>query len=357
MRERVPLDHLADPPRVADAAQLRRVHQEHRELVAAEARDDREVPRVLDQEPRDLPQRFVARAVAEAIVDVLEVVEVEEDERDRLGEARVTLPLLLDAHHEVSAIVDVGERVLERQVLEARVADRHGRLGGQGAHEHLVLRVEGHDPVVGVEGVEELEDPEDVAARVLERHDEHRPCPVVAAGVEHRIEAVGAVLGNRVGVGDVHDLAHDRDVPGEAQVGDVERLGLQPALHLGLAELPRQPVVLDDREAELVVLAQEQGAGLCTREAAGLGENALEERREVPLVAERDPDLDELPERLGEVDGERHTRGYDHLRCLSSCGQTLHMGPNGRAIGMPRFSVCVGRVDLCKIKKIQYVRG
>ena len=52
------------------------------ELVSAEARGRVGRAHGLEQASGDLPQHLVARGVAEAVVDRLEVVEVEEDDRD-----------------------------------------------------------------------------------------------------------------------------------------------------------------------------------------------------------------------------------------------------------------------------------
>ena len=53
------------------------------ELVAAEAGDDVAGAQVGAQPRRDRPQQLVAGVVAEAVVDQLEVVEVEEEDADR----------------------------------------------------------------------------------------------------------------------------------------------------------------------------------------------------------------------------------------------------------------------------------
>jgi len=79
------------------------------------------------------------------------------------------------------------------------------------------------------------------------------------------------------------------------------RLSSQPAAHLFLTQLARELVVLHDREAKLIALAEEESSGLGARESAGLGEDALEKGREILLAGQGDPDLHELSERLGHV--------------------------------------------------------
>ncbi len=91
-------------------------------------------------------------------------------------------------------------------------------------------------------------------------------------------------------------------MPGQTGLAERHRLGLQTPLHLALAQPRLEEVVLDDREAQVVAVAQEQRAGLGTREAPGLLEDALEECPEVPLARERDPDLEKLFEEPGSVE-------------------------------------------------------
>ncbi|PYM48676.1 MAG: hypothetical protein DME14_10635 [Candidatus Rokuibacteriota bacterium] len=92
-------------------------------------------------------------------------------------------------------------------------------------------------------------------------------------------------------------------MPGEAHLAEVEGLLLELTPHLLRAELPRQPVVLDHGEAELLTIAEEQRAGLGAREATRLGQNPLQQDAQVALAGQRDPDLHQLSEGLGEIDG------------------------------------------------------
>ena len=87
VREAVLLDDVPDTLRVRETAAFDGVHQDDRELVAPVARDDAEASRVLHQELGDVAQHLVPGAVAEAIVDFLEVVEIQQGERQRLAEA------------------------------------------------------------------------------------------------------------------------------------------------------------------------------------------------------------------------------------------------------------------------------
>ena len=73
------------------------------------------------QPPRELDQHLVARRVAEAVVDGLEVVEVEEDHRRRPAVAPAAgdrLPHLLGEHR---AVGEPGDGIVERLVGELRL--------------------------------------------------------------------------------------------------------------------------------------------------------------------------------------------------------------------------------------------
>src|SRR5207245_5140232 len=83
-------------------------------------------------------------------------------------------------------------------------------------------------------------------------------------------------------------------------------LRLPRPLLLRARQPAREPIVLNDRKVQLVVLAKEERARLGACEAARLGQDPVQQRREVPLAREGDADLHEVTERLGEVDRKRH---------------------------------------------------
>ena len=80
-------DVVGDLPRLVERA----TGEQHRELVAADARDGVGVAHALLQERRDLAQQVVARDVAAAVVDELEAVEVEiaDDVADAFAARRI----------------------------------------------------------------------------------------------------------------------------------------------------------------------------------------------------------------------------------------------------------------------------
>ena len=60
-------------------------------------------------------------------LSLLEAIDVEDDQRQRVSEARVALDLV-DPQDEVAPVVELGELVLEREILEPRTADRDRRV-------------------------------------------------------------------------------------------------------------------------------------------------------------------------------------------------------------------------------------
>src|SRR2546423_9330784 len=80
-------DALADGKRAVAAG----VGQHQRELVAAEARDDVGLARAPPDDGGGLDQRAAAKQVAVRVVDRLESVEIDEQERQRTAAARRAL--------------------------------------------------------------------------------------------------------------------------------------------------------------------------------------------------------------------------------------------------------------------------
>src|SRR5947209_15784735 len=121
--ERIALDDRAHALGVDDRGRLGGARQERDELVAAVSSHARVAPRLARQELHDLLEHVVAGAVAPAVVDGLETVEVEQDERQRLLIAGRAAHLFVEPQHEIAPVVAVGERVLEGQLLEPGAPD------------------------------------------------------------------------------------------------------------------------------------------------------------------------------------------------------------------------------------------
>ncbi len=115
--ERAP-ERLVDARR--DARRGRRVGHDHAELIATEARDRLAGDDVL--QPRaDLAQQLVAGAVAERVVQFLEAVEVDDQQREAAGAAARGLDRACQLAVELTAVGEAGE------VVGARLALAHGR--------------------------------------------------------------------------------------------------------------------------------------------------------------------------------------------------------------------------------------
>ena len=99
----------------------RRVVQQHDELVAAEARHHVARAQACGDARGHGLQQAVADEVPQRIVDALEVVEVDEQQRQRrVGRAR-PLDLPAQPFHERHAVRQAGERVVVREVMDARL--------------------------------------------------------------------------------------------------------------------------------------------------------------------------------------------------------------------------------------------
>ena len=100
------------------------VRKQQRELFATESSDEIVGARGGDESLGDALQAFVAGDVSVAIVELLEEVEVEQDQRERLSLARRRLPFSLEDEVEHSSVRDVGEPVLVRERFELALQTR-----------------------------------------------------------------------------------------------------------------------------------------------------------------------------------------------------------------------------------------
>src|SRR5581483_11285890 len=90
------------------------------ELVAAEA----EALAALPEARRDLPEDAVADRVTEAVVDLLEVVDVDETERERAAFLLRRRQLALQPLVEVPVVPEAGERVGQREAHRLHGGER-----------------------------------------------------------------------------------------------------------------------------------------------------------------------------------------------------------------------------------------
>jgi hypothetical protein len=122
------------------------VGQQQREFLAAQARDRVVRAHHVDERARRAAQHLVAVGMAMGVVDRLEVVEVQRDDRDRPPVARGARQLLPASEMERALIRQAGERILGCLALQAfdqaRVRQRDRRLRRVGAERRGVVRQE-----------------------------------------------------------------------------------------------------------------------------------------------------------------------------------------------------------------------
>ena len=97
---------------------------EQRDLLAAVARDEIRAARVARDHPRDRDQHVVAGRVTVAVIDALEVVEIEEHERDAAAIALHALELERERLAEQLGAIQPGQAIPERAPLEPARLDR-----------------------------------------------------------------------------------------------------------------------------------------------------------------------------------------------------------------------------------------
>ena len=130
------VEHPRDP--APDLLGRARARQQHRELVAAEAGEDVVGPQDAAQARADLGEHGVAGVVAERVVELLEAVDVDDQQRQRLvafaraGQVRAQLAAELAAVGQAGELV--GRGLAARLVEAADLA--HGERGAGHRGEH-----------------------------------------------------------------------------------------------------------------------------------------------------------------------------------------------------------------------------
>ena len=97
----------------------RQIIDEHGELVARQPADDRVLAQIARQPLAQDFQRAVAGGVAEGVVDLLEAVQIQIQQRERALVAARARDRLLQQMLELHAVRHLGERVVARQVADA----------------------------------------------------------------------------------------------------------------------------------------------------------------------------------------------------------------------------------------------
>ena len=103
-----------------DLERAAHVLEQHRELVAAEARDDVALANAAFESLHDGAQQLVAELVAERIVHHLESVEVQEQQAHLLLTPNRARGRVLELLAQVLAVRNAGERVVAREVMQLR---------------------------------------------------------------------------------------------------------------------------------------------------------------------------------------------------------------------------------------------
>ena len=123
------------------------MREDDRELVAAEAGEEVGRAEGLAHGAAELGEDDVADGVPEAVVDLLEIVDIEHEQRERQRVDAGALDLLRQLTAEVALVPDAGEVVGVGEVLDlvagAEVPEEHGHLRAEDLEELSVGLVEG----------------------------------------------------------------------------------------------------------------------------------------------------------------------------------------------------------------------
>ena len=130
---------------------------QHEEFVAAPAEHVVRFADVALQEARDVLQHPVARLVTERIVDGLEPVDVDEEQRERQLESDVPLQLAIDHLVEKAPIVTPGQRIGDRRLQELLARRLEPAVG----HAKLVDHVLEHEEMDAEPAQNRQHDPRD----------------------------------------------------------------------------------------------------------------------------------------------------------------------------------------------------
>ncbi len=95
------------------------LRKQHRELISADPRQDVRLAHAMSQRSGDALEQIVARLVAERVVDVLEVVEIDQKHCARRAVARTPLHLLGQFLLEAAPVEQTGQEIVIDHVFEA----------------------------------------------------------------------------------------------------------------------------------------------------------------------------------------------------------------------------------------------
>ena len=167
---------------------------------------------------------------------------------------------------------------LERQRCHAR-EELHRRLVGRGVGGRLA----GH--LAAAARIDELQDADDLVARIAQRRHQHAPRRVADLQVEIAPEVVWQRRVERVDILDAERLAGHRHVAGDG-VGVARDANVRQRQALARGELRFKRVVLRVDEAQAVGLAHPDGSGVGIREAARQAQRLVHDFVEILRAAE-----------------------------------------------------------------------
>ena len=209
------------------------MREQHAELVAAQPGHAVDLARAPPKRGRDRPQQRVAGGVAVLVVDALEAVDVDHQQRGVLAEAPAALELRVDVALEAAPVVHEGQRVALRvaaQPLLGELARRAVQQAHDGMARGAVLVADDR----GAGG-----DPDRVPVRVADA----RVHLVSLRAALDEIDEGRLVHGGVVGVGQLADRPTDELVRGVAgAVGEGRVDALDASVHADHAHADRRQI-------------------------------------------------------------------------------------------------------------------
>jgi len=318
-------DRAAQPVDDALGAPGVRVGQREQELVAADAAADVAGPQLAQDHAGDHPQRLVALGVPRAVIELLEVVDVEHDHGDLLRARAGALERLVERVVQAAVVEHARERILQHEAVDPRLerlhraAERVDRAGERPDRVAAAI-AERHDRLAGA-------DEQRAARQALERAHEQHPAQHADADQQQQ-EGAGARQQHLAPPGGerLRALAEDEpqaqhghrvaaavvDREGERRVVTVLGVGgarLRPGgrrLDLGGGQVRMragQPRDAGADALDVVEVARAERAGERVRERRGL-------RLAGPAVGVLDRRDRAIPEEPAA--GERHSRRPEH---------------------------------------------
>ncbi len=277
------------------------VGEEQRELVAAEAGHHVGVAHRAAQDAADGDQQLVAGVVAEAVVDLLEVVEVEQQHRAGRAVASAALEVSLELGVEATPVGQAGEHVVVDEVRQpVLVAPTLGDVDDVDQHDVGLLGPGAPQEAAAQPHV-------DVLATVVAQH------AVRGVGAGDVLEDAGQVVGDRGVVrrgqlGQPHALelvGGQADDPAQRRVDELDAArGVQH----------RDPVRRVEEQSLALLGGRAGGAGLALHPHHDALHDATQDHRDGDQEEGSPPVLDRVAGRPDQQHGAQDRRPREHAR-------------------------------------------